>query len=97
MSKEHFCKTLGAGSEFCSCKLKTEPSRTLSGGPGIGQELDKGINQSGSDRLSLLIPDSVSSKESFSKFLQDQGFARNSQEYWNYYKEFSGNYKSEFK
>jgi hypothetical protein len=46
--------------------------------------------------LVLLIPDSVTSKEKLSKFLEDSGYKRGTPEYWEFYKAYSGNYKSEY-
>jgi hypothetical protein len=96
ITKSPYCVSgIGRFSPECSCVPKITINRTLNGGPGLAEMLDKGVTSPAPDELSLILPDSVKSKESLSQYLQSLGHKRGTEAYWKYYKELSGKFKSE--
>ena len=97
ITQSNYCKCgLGVGSPECHEEVEVKTERNLLGGPGVSDAMTEVLNEGiAPGELGLIILNSVNSKESLSKFLQDQGFKRGSDEFWKYYKTYSENYKSE--
>jgi hypothetical protein len=96
LSKTGYCQPggLGAGSDQCKCRVKQSEKRFAFGGPDIASELLKEMTPS-EPELSIIIPDSVNSREKLSAFLIASGYARGSAEYMTLYAKYRMNFTSE--
>jgi hypothetical protein len=87
-----YCRSgLGVGSPECNCNVPQSEKRFAFGGPDIQAELDKG--SACQCDPGLIIPDSVNSKAALSKFLESEGYKRGTDDYWKFYKMYSGNFQ----
>ena len=95
--KTNYCRLgLGKGSSGCQQREPAKPIKQNGPGPDVSAEISKARQCScQADKLTLLIPDWVNSKEKLSKFIQEQGHKRGSPEYLELYREYSKNLKSE--
>lgn len=95
ISQTEYCKNgLGKGTDDrCQCQLKSNNKRIVSGGPDIGAELLKEFNRPPAEPT-LLIPDSIKTKEDLSEYLSMQ-YDRNSPEYRLFYAKYSQTLKFE--
>lgn len=90
-----YCRTgLGVGSPECNCPVPQPEKRTTKGAPDISGELLKELTDS-TPELSIVIPDSVNSREKLSAFLIASGYARGSAEYMELYSKYRGGLQSE--
>ena len=97
ISKSNFCRVgLGVGSPQCQKGEPSEPKKQSQPGPNVAGEIAK-VGQCSCGKLSLIIPDSVKTKADLSKFLEEQGYKRGTDEYWNFYKEYSINFKEYYR
>lgn len=69
-----------------------DAGRKIEGGPDIDKELTKEFDKTGKlTKIAMVIPDSVKTKESLSRYLIEAGLLRGTEEYTLAYKEYSAN------